>query len=443
MIRNEQITFERTETGESWRRIIEKQIGPNALRWYIARITDDEVTVEATLCDDGLNYSGEPTEEHFYPGKSVVLSTIPTGIGCRIGGFAGDAAPATNLLAATADYLITNPNAVNASDFIGLDNGNVIYADGCSIDLFCRGLAEFRLPYSNRIGVVIEQSNERDLEVVFNLLNTVRAVHGANITDYVITERPIGGRCHENKSGAFVGTIDNPGVLLDACEKLINRGVSAIAVTSNISDLPMDSYARHFAGEYPNPIGGVEAIISYLITNRFRIPSAHAPMINVKQLDLAHNVVDARGAGEFSSASGLACILVGLRRAPQISPRKNYRVKDIVNLNNLSAIVAPSTALGGIPAIYAQEYSIPVIAVQENRTILDVTSTKMKMDGVIEVRSYAEAAGILLALKHGISLESLARPLNTLRNIKAFKKSASVNNPAILSTPLVNPAAIT
>ena len=50
-----------------------------------------------------------------------------------------------------------------------------------------------------------------------------------------------------------------------------------------------------------------------------------------------------------------------------------YGIKDIVNINNLLAVVAPAGALGGVPMIYAQRNDIPVIAVQENRTILDIT----------------------------------------------------------------------
>ena len=35
---------------------------------------------------------------------------VPTGIGCEIGGFAGDAIPVAKLLAASTGCLITHPN---------------------------------------------------------------------------------------------------------------------------------------------------------------------------------------------------------------------------------------------------------------------------------------------------------------------------------------------
>ena len=177
----------------------------------------------------------------------------------------------------------------------------------------------------------------------------------------------------------------------------------------------VDNYAKHFNGEHPNPVGGAEAVISHLITGKYKIPAAHAPMINVKEMELNSGVVDARGAGEFASVSGLACVLIGLRRAPQISMTNRSRIRDAVNVNNLTAVVAPATALGGVPMLYAARYGIPVIAVKNNNTILDVTQEGLKMKNVIEVNNYPEAAGILQALRNGISISSIYRPLETLR----------------------------
>ncbi|HSF43555.1 MAG TPA: DUF3326 domain-containing protein, partial [Thermoanaerobaculia bacterium] len=219
-----------------------------------------------------------------------------------------------------------------------------------------------------------------------------------------------------NATGAFVGTVDRPQVLFDACEQLLRKGVNAIAITTNIQDLPPEEYVKHFEGEYPNPLGGVEAIISHMVVNRFQVPAAHAPMLNLKELELLHTIVDARGAGEMASVSGLACTLIGLRRAPQIDPKRGFRCADMVNVHNLLAVVSPADCLGGIPAIYAHKYGIPIVAVAENSTILGVRGPEVGIDDAIEVRSYAEAAGVLLALKRGINLESIRRPLPTLRH---------------------------
>jgi len=417
MILNKQFRRKKSEVfgAGSLAERIEQMVGNDALRWYIAQIAENEIVIEATIDDQSAGRLAASAKDRHYPGKTVALSLVPTGVGCDIGGYAGDAAPATNLLAATVDYLVTNPNAVNASDFICLNNERIVYTDGFSIDLFARGCVDLYLPYANKVGLIIEKSDDRQLDVVFNIVNAVRAVHGVDIEEFVITEGPIGGRCVRNESGAFAGTIDNPNVLFNACEKLLSRGANAIAITSNIQDLPLDYYAKHFDGNFPNPVGGVEAIISYSVATRFQVPVAHAPLINVKQLDLKHNVVDARGAGEMASESGLACVLIGLRKAPQIAKERARAVRDIININNVLAVVAPATCLGGIPAIYAQQFNIPIIAVEENRTILSANPSNLMLDNIIEVRNYAEAAGVMLALKQGISLASIARPLKTLR----------------------------
>lgn len=417
MIKNTQHRIKKSECGAngSLYQEIGALVGKNTFRWYIGQVTKDEIIVEATSYAGQSDLRSSRTDAKYYPGKNVVLNVVPTGIGCSIGGFAGDAAPVTQLLAETADYLITHPNAVNASDFIGLTDSNIIYTDGYSLDSFCKGLVDLHLPYSNRIGVVIEKADDWKLDVIFNIINTVRAVHGVNIVDYLITEEPIGGRCIKNDSGAFVGTIDHPRVVLESCDKLIKNGADAIALTSSIQDLPMDLYASHFEGNYPNPVGGVEAVISYLVTSSFQVPAAHAPLINTRDFDLRHNIVDARGAGEYASTSGLACVLIGLRKTSQINPKAHCRISDIINVNNLTAIVAPASCLGGIPMLCAQNLGIPIIAVQENETVLDLTQENLGLENVVQVRSYAEAAGILLAQRKGICLQSLKRPLPTYR----------------------------
>jgi hypothetical protein len=337
-------------------------------------------------------------------------------VGCDIGGYAADAAPATNLLASCADYLITNPNAVNASNFISMAD-NVFYTEGFTIDLFCKGLVNLYKPYANKVGLIVEKEDRDSVEVIYNIVNTARAVHGVDMDAecVVVTEKSFGGRCVQHKSGAYVGTVDDPQVLFKAAEYLIEKGVNAIGITSNIKDLPKENYAKHFDGQHPNPIGGAEAIISHLITEKYLIPAAHAPLLNIKELELKSNIVDARGAGEFASPSGLACILIGLSKAPQLSWNKSHRILDVININNLTAIVAPSGTMGGIPLLYAQKYNITIIAVKENKTILDVTWEKLKLKKVFEVNSYPEAAGLLQALRHGISIKSLHRPLETLR----------------------------
>ncbi len=416
MIRNIEVIVKRAEMGgvEELADILKKKFGSRMLRWFISGLTEKELAVEITLSDTEEYLFPQERVKEWYPGKSAVVGIIPTGIGCEIGGYAADAAPAMALLASCTDYLITNPNAVNASDFISMPE-NVMYTEGFMIDQFCRGILNLYKPYANKVGLIIENVPRQDLEVIFNIVNTVRAVHGVDIEHFVITKGKIGGCCERNKSGSYVGKLEDPTILFNACDELIGKGVDAIAVTSNIRDLPVENYAKHFQGEHPNPVGGAEAIISHLIGAKYKIPAAHAPLINLKSMELKSRIVDPRGAGEFSSVSGLACVLVGLSQAPQVTPRPGCRIKDIVNINNLLAIVAPASALGGIPTLCAESERIPIIAVKDNKTILDVTAAGLNLTRVVEVNNYAEAAGVVQALRKGISLRSLYRPLSTLR----------------------------
>jgi hypothetical protein len=425
MIENRQFRFKRshTRTPDGIEAAVEHAANGRVLRWYVGRVNAEEIVVEATVDSEHDGDFGGGVAQQVFPGKTVAVSIIPTGVGCSIGGYAGDAAPATRLLASTVDYLVTNPNAVNASDFIRLED-NTLYTEGYCIDLFCRGLASLYVPTRNRVGVIVERASDAHLDQVFNVINAVRAVHGVDVAHCVVTERLIGSRCRRNQAAGYVGTFDHPEVLSEACRELLAHGVDAVAVTTNVQDLPVDEFALHFAGEAPNPIGGVEAILSHFLVNRFRVPAAHAPMSNDHALPLREAVVDARGAGERASASGLACVLVGLARAPQIVPRPARPFRDAVNVNNLLAVVAPASCLGGIPTLCADRAQVPTIAVRGNESILDVTAKRLGLRHVVEVASYAEAAGALLALRLGVSLEALARPLATLR----YRASAALRH---------------
>jgi hypothetical protein len=439
MIENRQFRIKKVGdiSGGDLAEIVEKHLRDRALRWYVSQVTEREVVVEATVTDEASLPAPRRTARPLYPGKSAVLCIVPTGVGCEVGGYAGDATPAVRLLSATADYLITNPNAVNASSFIRLDD-NVLYTEGLCIDQMIRGEIDLHVPYANRVGLVIEQASPENLDMVFNLVNAVRSVYGVEIVDCVVTDGPIGSRAVLNGSGAFVGTVDRPEVIESACRELIERGAQAIAITTQIRDLPHDAYVEHFEGRFPNPMGGVEAIISHWIVQNFRLPAAHAPMVNCHgDLALTNQVVDARGAGEMSSQSGLACTLVGLSRAPQIGLESGARIADVVNVHNLLAVVAPASCLGGIPALYAERHAIPIVAVRGNRTVLDVTGRKLGLGHVIEVESYAEAAGILLALRRGLDVRSLVRPLETLRPERsADTRLASAMLPGTSPDPL-------
>lgn len=391
--------------------LLENEISGELLRWSISRVTPDFIYIEASVVKDEIPFKKNIVRS-YNPAKQAVVSLIPTGIGCAIGGFAADAAPATSLLAAQVDYLITNPNAVNASNFINITN-NVLYTEGYLLDRFMQGETDLYPVTQNKIGVIIEHTTAANLEVVYNIINTARAVHGVHIEAHYVTSEKIGSMSQRTASGAYVGDIRNPEVLFEACDYLIAKGCTAIAVTSNFEDLSPADYKLHFEGNHPNPVGGCEAIISHSIVRKYNVSCAHAPMINLKEMNLESNIVDARGAGEMASRSGLACVLIGLAKAP--SPVEIIgKMKDVLSVKNVLAVLTPASSIGSIPVINALKLGIPVIAVKDNETIMDVNKHVLGWNEIIEVSNYLEATGVIQALKEGISIESLLRPLETL-----------------------------
>ena len=68
------------------------------------------------------------------------LMLVPTGIGCDIGGYAGDALPSARLLAAASGCLITHPNVMNGASLYWSDS-RVLYVEGYALDRFAVGEA--------------------------------------------------------------------------------------------------------------------------------------------------------------------------------------------------------------------------------------------------------------------------------------------------------------
>ena len=55
----------------------------------------------------------------------------------------------------------------------------------------------------------------------------------------------------------------------------------------------------------------------------------------------------------------------------------------------------------------------------DNPSVLDVTSTVLGLGSeVLHAGSYAEAAGLVLALREGVSLSALMRPLPALKEME-------------------------
>jgi hypothetical protein len=405
--------------------------GASPLRFSIVGTSPEEITVEATIVrfEESDRYASAlqrtsllaARRTHPRSGPFGVVQVVPTGIRCEFGGYAGDACPATNLLASTADFLVTHPNAVNASELNEMAP-NVLYVEGSCLDDFLLGRVGLFPVASNKIGTFVDPTGEEYLDYVLNTINAARAAGGIDCDLYTVLTTELGVRIDWSSSGCAVGTVLHPEAILDAVAALIAEGAQAIGGVSVIHGVTSEMFARHLAGDAPNPSGGVEAIITHLISKVFRVPTAHAPLPYYQ--DRKKKVTtNPRAAAEFISTPHYFCVLKGLAKAPRIEVLSGLDTvpSALLSLNNIGAIILPATCLGGLPALAAQYNRVPVIAVSENTTILNMTNERMRMNNVIEVSSYLEAAGAVLALREGISLESLRRPIGGARRISPVK----------------------
>jgi hypothetical protein len=397
------------------------------LRFAVVDVTHDDVVLEATVLNYGAanTFAAQlgqaaitaPRRKAYQASPFGVVHIVPTGIRCEVGGFAGDACPATNLLAAVADVLVTHPNAVNASELNEMAP-NVLYVEGKALDDFLLGHLGLLPVRSNRIGTFVDPTGVAYIDDVINTLNAARAVKGIACETYTVLPQELGVHIAWSATGCAVGTVLHPEVILEAVEGLIAHGVQAVGGVSVIHGVTPDMFTKHLRGDIPNPSGGVEAIITHLISAIFKIPAAHAPLPyyqNVKTKSTLHP----RTSAELISTPHYFCVLKGLHRAPRLVPLAtlNDVPAHLISLNNVGAIITPADCLGGIPALAAEFSDIPLITVKENTTILHVTNDLMRMPNVIAVNSYLEAAGVVVALREGIALESLRRPLHTAQRL--------------------------
>lgn len=324
---------------------------------------------------------------------------VPTGVGASIGGYAGDASPAVNLISKICP-VITNPNSVNAAVFSGI-NRNILYTEGYAIDLFFKGLIALRPSKFNKIGIIFDKSIPEDVfNVHINTMNAVKSVYGLNYAGYEITEQPVGVEFSVSESGVSTGMVRNPDTLINAGQKLIDRGAEALAVVCYFDTSDDEDYAN---GSGVDPVGGVEAVISHILTREFKIPVAHAPaFVNV---EIETKIVNPKASAEYITPTFLPCILLGLYNAPKLVDIQKSSYTDLC-LDSVKALIVPYNSLGGIAVLKAVEKNIPVIVVEENKTVLDITAESIGIN-VIKVKNYLEAAGYLLALKEGIAPDSV------------------------------------
>jgi hypothetical protein len=326
-----------------------------------------------------------------------VVMIIPTGIGCEIGGHAGDGSPAAKLLASCCDKLIIHPNVVNASD-INEQTNNMLYVEGSTLDRFLRGEIYLKEVFYNKILLVVNKPIDND---TINAVNAARATIGADI-QIVELETPLemtGFYKNDKADGKVTG-------YLELVDQIKNYDFDALAIQTNIK-VERETKLQYLRNGGVNPWGGIEAITSKLISEKLDKPVAHAPYVNwIGQDDLSdfNEVVDPRMSAEMVSICYLHCVLKGLHKAPRINYDRGLSVDDI------DFLITPISCVGE-PHFACMEAEIPIIAVSENKTVLK----DMMPDSFIIVDNYIEAAGLLMAYKAGINPHSVRRPISSTK----------------------------
>lgn len=328
--------------------------------------------------------------------------TIPTGIGARVGGYAGDALPVARALAAAVDRLITHPNVLNgASAFWPI--ANAFYVEGFGLDNFCRGDLNLRPVRSNRIGIVFDREIEPDLRLRHrHVIQAARATLGLDVAIEVESDRPFGVKLATTSAGASSGSLQDPLALLDAAEQALMSGAEALAIVARFPD-ELDT-ANYCQGVGVDPVAGMEAILSHLVAREFHVPCAHSPAMRVEARPVP---VSDRAAAEELGFTFLPCVLAGLSRAPRWMPPEKSAATDMTAAD-VDVVIAPATAFGspGILALAGRSPAPLFVAVRENTSVMRVTPTDLQIPARV-VDSYLAAIGLVTAHRAGIALDAV------------------------------------
>lgn len=387
------------------------------------------------------------------------VMVVPTGIGASIGGFAGDALPSARLLSSCVDTLITHPNVLNGA-MMYWPMENTLYVEGYALDEFAGGSIGL-VPTQKRshvIGLLLDKGIEESLRVRhLQAADAARATLGINVAKCVVTSEELGVETSISATGASWGSVNNVETLVDGARKLVEEGCTAIAViarfpeeddgTEGRSGYDAELFESYRKGEGVDAIAGVEALISHTITKHLGVPCAHAPAFAPEVEPFPETAPKA--AAEELGYTFLPCVLANLHRAPQLVPLEGghggglgmtFEAPGIlggypgpnkpfspgkgaitITASDVDSVIVPCTALGGSAVLSLLARGTLVIAVEENESAMDVSSDKLLgataggRGGVVRARSYAEAAGIVMAHRNGILLESLTAKVPALK----------------------------
>ena len=354
-----------------------------------------------------------------------VALLVPTGIGCEIGGHAGDATPVAKLIASMCDNLITHPNVFNASDINEMTT-NSLYVEGSTICRLLMGSIGLQPVRFNRILAIIDENEHKIFEnSAINSINAARSTLGIECSEIVKLSPSIQMRSVYSESAKAAGVIENINNLFALLRKY-EGDYDAVAISSIIR-VPPSYHMDYFRskGDMVNPWGGVEAMLTHALSYKFNVPSAHSPMFESPEIaNMDPGIVDARMSAEAVSTSYFHCVLKGLHQSPKIiTDQSLFYCDNVISAKDISCIVIPDGCLG-LPTLAALEQGIKVIAVKENKNLMNNNLHELpwKPNQFFCVENYWEAIGVLTAIRDGVSPFSVRRPFHTLETFEGNKE---------------------
>ncbi|MGG6297324.1 DUF3326 domain-containing protein [Leptolyngbya sp. AN02str] len=352
----------------------------------------------------------------------TVVLIVPTGIGAAVGGYAGDALPVARAIAHVADRLITHPNVLNGASLYW-PMPNAYYVEGYGLDQFAAGRWGLNPVRGNRIGLLLDSGIEPELrQRHLQVADAARATLGLHLTDYVVTDAPLGVELRTAASGATWGTIQRADSLLRAADKLIHRAsAEAIAIVARFpDDEGSEALQAYRHGQGVDPLAGAEAVISHLVVRAFQVPCAHAPALSPLPLDPD---LSPKSAAEELGYTFLPCVLAGLSRAPQFISQRQSANSTALWADQVDALVVPETACGGSAVMTLSQGRSQLITVRDNTTRMQVTAQQLGIPA-IAAQSYLEAVGMLVAHKAGLHPQALHPTIEPLQAIAALDGEA-------------------
>jgi len=332
--------------------------------------------------------------------------------------------------------LVTHPNVVNASDINEIP-ANASYVEGSVICRFLMGTVGLRPVRANRVLVVIDAQPDQMIEnLTLNTVEAARATYGMKCAGIYRLDPPLELTATYADSGRAVGVGYGIDRLLDLLAET-RDDYDAVAISSLIT-VPDGYHEQYFTsdGAMVNPWGGVEAMLTHAVSHFLDVPSAHAPMMESREILFEDpGRVDPRMAAEAISSSFFQCVLKGLKQSPAIvTDPSQMRSDDVLTVEDVSCLVLPDGCIG-LPTLAALEQGIPVIAVREGKGLMenDLSVLPWRPGQLMVVENYWEAAGVLSALRAGIAPESVRRPFAKLdaitwrqtgkADLKAFRRT--------------------